>query len=557
MRVMPTVEEIRARGRTAGLILLGILIAALLMRIWGMGFGLPQKVHPDEPLLVDRAIEAAAHGTYKTGFYHWPNFIIYLLHFEYIVAYTVGHVTGAFPSRNDLFDSYFTNPTVYFWMGRLTTTMFCLLGMVCIYMVGKKVGGQGAGLAAAALMGFDALFVEHSRYITPDIPSVALMIYVWYCLLEYTGTGKSWILYSAAFVGGVAVSTKYNAGLLIVPIVVAAASRIQRWPSGDVPRLSRRMAIYVLASVFLFLLGFFIFTPYSLLDSNEFARQLRDQVAHQGIGHIGMEAGGSSLLAVAAHFYSPYGLTLLALTLAGLPIINRRKHEGLILLSFPVLYLIVISGWVVWADRYLLFLLPICFLAAGVTLNRIGEYIGANVLHARGIFITTLIAMLLMMPSLAGAARHAAEISKTDTRDASLWWIEANIPAYSALYIEKGGPEPYHVEDVTVYGLNVSPVYYYTGPELWFDVENVNEEPLRKLMRLKDPKPQYIVSSGYTHDRYYDPATQEKHQEIVRPWIEYYEFIEANCELIADFEPGDDLTGPWIKIYCIPPGAWE
>jgi 4-amino-4-deoxy-L-arabinose transferase-like glycosyltransferase len=554
---MPTLEEIRARERTAGLILLGILVIALLLRIWGMGFGLPQKVHPDEPLLVDRAIEAAANGNYKTGFYHWPNFLIYMLHFEYLLTYVTGLIAGVYSSRADMFNSYFTNPTVYFWIGRITTTLFCLIGMNCLYLIGKKIGNKGAGLAAAILMGFDALFIEHSRYITPDIPAVALMIYVWYCLIDYTNSGKSWTLFSAAFIGGVAVSTKYNAGLLIVPIAIAAVSRVQYWPSGDVPRLSLRLTKYLLTSVLLFLLGFFIFTPYSLLDSAEFWRQLLEQLKHQELGHIGMETGGSSLLAAAAHFFSPYGLVLLALTLAGLPWIHRQRQYRLILLSFPVLYLIVLSGWVVWADRYLLYLLPILFLAAGITLSRISEYISNHILQVRDVFLTALITVLLVLPSLSEAVRHSVEINKTDTRVASLEWINANIPEYAPLYIEKGGPEPYHVDDVELFGLDVSPVYFYTGPELWFDIENRNEEPLVKLMRLRNPKPEYIVSSGYTHDRYYDPLTQARHQELVRPWLEYYEFIETHCELLVEFTPGEKLTGPWIKIYRVPPDALD
>ncbi len=535
------------------MILQVVLLLAIILRLWGMGFGLPLKVHPDEVLITDNAALAVSSGQLKPSFYHWPSFIIYLLFFEYLLTYFVGNIIGVFSSAADLFIAYKTNPTFYFWLGRITTTLFCIGGMSCIYLIGKRISGRNAGIAAAVLMGFDAIFVEHSRYITPDIPAVALMIYAWYCLLDYIESGNVRILYSAAFVGGVAMSTKYNAALMLVPILIAAASRVQHWPSGDIPSAFKRYGKYLILCVFFFIIGFLIFTPYSILDAKEFWRQFSQQLSHQGVGHIGMEAGGSAMMEAAAHFYSPYGLALLMLALAGIPAITKPVRHGIILLIFPVLYMLTLAGWVVWAERYMLFLLPVFFIYAGVTIGRIGGFIGRSILRKPEELVVACFALLLVMPSLVDAVGHAKEISKVDTRVAATIWIEENIPEYGRLFIEKGGPEPYHVDDITEIGLDVSPVYYYTEPKVWFSIESVSEEPLVKLRSL-NPPPEYIVSSGYTHDRYYREEVQRSDQELVKPWIAYYTFIEANCELIHEINPGDDLTGPWIKFYKVPKG---
>jgi hypothetical protein len=519
-----------------------------------MGHGLPLKVHPDEPLVADRAIEAASHGMFKPGFYHWPSFLINLLFFEYIIVYFMGNLFGAFSTTADLARAYFTDPTFYFWLGRITTTLFCIGGMSCIYLIGKKLAGRSAGLAAAVLMGFDALFVEHSRLITPDVPSAALMIYVWYCLIDYIESGNVRILYSAAFVGGVAMSTKYNAGLMLIPIFIAAASRVQHWPSGDVAPVGRRLGKYLLLCLLFFAIGFLIFTPYSVLDAGEFWRQLRNQFSHQGIGHIGMEASGSALMDAAAYFYSPYGLALLVLTLAGIPMIRRAKQYGLILLIFPVLYLITLAGWVVWAERYMLFLLPTCFIYAGVAIGRISQAIGFVALRKRSEIIAVIFALLLVLPSLVQAVRYASLISRTDTRVTATRWVEENIRAFSTLLIEKGGPEPYKVENEGAYLNGTSPLYYYRELEPWYSIESRNEEP---LVQLRAVKPEYIISSGYTHDRYFRKGIQQTEQELVRPWIEYYTFIETNCVEIKAFDPGHEYPGNWVKIYRVPDGLLD
>ncbi len=529
-----------------------ILALALLLRMWGMGFGLPQKVHPDEPLIADRAIEAVAKGNLNPGFFHWPSFIIYLLYFEYIGVLLVGRILGIYSNAGDIFQAYFSDPTFYFWVGRLTTSLFCLGGMLCLYAIGKKVGGRSAGLAAALLMGFNSIFVEYSRYITPDIAAVSLMIYVWYCLVDYLESGRLRMLFFGAFVGGVAVSTKYNAALLLVPILIAAASRVQHWPEGEIPALTQRIGVYLILCVVLFALGFFLFTPYSLLDSGEFMHQLRAQASHQLIGHVGMETGGSAFFAVASYFFNPYGLALLALTLCGLPRLAKPAVRGAVLLSYPFLYLIAIAGWVVWAERYLLFILPACFLAGGICLSHVGQLL----MPRKKEIIAIGLAAVVTIPSLAIAVKKAHTLSLPDTRVVALHWIEENIPAGSRLFIEKGGPEPHHVDDVTEFGLNVWPTYYYTEPELWLSYESAGEEPLAKLRSLRPPA-EYIVSSGYTHDRYFDPDTQAMHPELVKPWVEYYDFVETHGELVFEVIPDKKFSGPWIKIYRMPNGSLE
>jgi hypothetical protein len=135
---MPETREILRKRFISRLIIVAILAAALLFRLWGMGFGLPQKVHPDEPLLIDRAIEAGAKGDFNPGFFYWPNFLTYFLYFEYVAIYYIGYLFGIYHNLKEFFTSYYIDPTFFIWAGRVTTTLFCLMGMSCLYLIGKK-----------------------------------------------------------------------------------------------------------------------------------------------------------------------------------------------------------------------------------------------------------------------------------------------------------------------------------------------------------------------------------------------------------------------------------
>ncbi|MEZ4484837.1 MAG: hypothetical protein R2864_09635 [Syntrophotaleaceae bacterium] len=59
----PQMRELQSNDiscqRAAGL-LFGIIVAALLLRVYGIDFWLPELLHPDEPFEINRALRLAA-----------------------------------------------------------------------------------------------------------------------------------------------------------------------------------------------------------------------------------------------------------------------------------------------------------------------------------------------------------------------------------------------------------------------------------------------------------------------------------------------------------------
>ncbi|HTL70803.1 MAG TPA: phospholipid carrier-dependent glycosyltransferase, partial [Candidatus Eisenbacteria bacterium] len=85
------------RSRTAFAV---ILAAALALRLWGLGFGLPYAYHQDEPIVVNHALAIGATG-WDTGRYMPPQFASYLLFLLYGAFFALGKFTGLFKDSTD------------------------------------------------------------------------------------------------------------------------------------------------------------------------------------------------------------------------------------------------------------------------------------------------------------------------------------------------------------------------------------------------------------------------------------------------------------------------
>jgi len=51
---------------------------AILVRIWGIGFGLPYDFHPDEPFIIKKALNIIINKDFNPHVFTWPPLFIYL-----------------------------------------------------------------------------------------------------------------------------------------------------------------------------------------------------------------------------------------------------------------------------------------------------------------------------------------------------------------------------------------------------------------------------------------------------------------------------------------------
>ncbi len=326
------------------LIVVTLFGLALLLRCWALGWGLPYVEHPDEPAVLEPAVRMVQEGDANPGKFLYPSLYYYLLAAVVRAHAAWGVAQGLYASLADLPAKtylYTTAPALYIW-GRALTAVLGALTVPLLYLLGRRMFDWRVGLLAALALGLNTYHVQHSHFITTDVPTG-----VWVTLVllgawgvATTGHWRSYLL--AGVATGLAAGTKYNAGVIGLALAMAAALYVgAAWRDGAQGRFWRLAATHgarLLAAGALAVLVFLLTTPFALLDFAAFRRDMLINAHHYASGSHGDFIGGWRLDGYLAFFWRE-GLTwsTAALLLAGLPLLGRRAPRQLALLSVAVL----------------------------------------------------------------------------------------------------------------------------------------------------------------------------------------------------------------------------
>src|SRR5687767_709553 len=159
------------------------------------------------------------------GYFRNPSAFTYAIHFVLRTEYMVLGLVDA--PRNAVRDCM-SDPSGVYLTGRVLATMLCMLSVVAVYAVGRRLWGAAEGLAAAAVLAFAFLPVAYSRYALTDVGALLPVTIAVYCAVRVQQTGRLWYFALGGAAVGLAVAFKYTAGLLVAPLVVAAVTVADR-----------------------------------------------------------------------------------------------------------------------------------------------------------------------------------------------------------------------------------------------------------------------------------------------------------------------------------------
>ncbi len=198
----------------AGLCLL-ILMAAALLRIDGVGFGLPALNDPDEPLFMSTALEMLAGPTLNPGWFGHPGTItFYSLMLVMALVGGLGVLTGRFADFDAFAAAVYADPGVLFLPARLLMVAF---GVTCVWMtwrLGKRLGGERLGLVAAAILAVNAVHIEYSQIIRTDMQASLFMLLCALSALAIARDGRRRDYLLAGIFAGLACATKWPAAVI-------------------------------------------------------------------------------------------------------------------------------------------------------------------------------------------------------------------------------------------------------------------------------------------------------------------------------------------------------
>jgi len=351
-------------------VLAGLLLAAAVVRLWSIDFGLPLlHARPDERTLMAIAVQFGS-GDLNPHFFHYPSLYPYLLFACYGAYYVLGRSVGVFTSLAQFTALYDFEPGAFLLIGRV---LAALLGVATVYFTARlaeSLFDRRRALLAAALLGFTFLHVRDSHFATSDVPMTLFITDTITFIVRTLERGRNVDYLLAGLFAGLAASTKYAGVFLVFPMFWAHAA--------DLPGRGREQlrAFFDLKLCgFLAALGgaFLAATPFALLDFPTFWRDLTSESAHLVEGHH-VDLGLGWIHHATVSLWYGMGWPLWLVALAGfVQLIRGNRRDGVLLAAFPVAYFLFMGrGQTVFA-RYAIPLLPFLAIAAAWLLNEAAE----------------------------------------------------------------------------------------------------------------------------------------------------------------------------------------
>lgn len=408
------------------LILLIILFLNLFLNIYGITWGLPSLWYPDEPETIEKIIIPMAknfdlnpHLFYKTSFYYY--FLLFFLspYFIFLKVFGIG------------FEPYikFVGNTAL--IARLLSAATGTFGVYLAYRIGENIRNRRTGIIAALLLAVNIGYVAFSHFAMMEILLLVEVLLLIYLFFKYTDSGDKKILYWISFLSGLSISTKYNAGLFIVVVLLLVhCLRIQK----ALPEKNKKYRIFRLLfrkplfySGGLVITGFIAGTPYSILDYKTFSSFIIMQSFFtKGYGLIRSAfTWQNNFNFLKDGFGTPlFYLIMAALIYTFIRILLYKKIKEIFLFIIPLLYFLYIGSWDISAFRYLLILYPFLILTGAFFINDIYEK-GNDVTKSVSIII------ILIIFYTFGYTLNGILAFTSDTRETAGRWIEKNIPSDS------------------------------------------------------------------------------------------------------------------------------
>ena len=511
-----------AAGHGWGIAWLAVLAIAIAIRAAGVSFGHPHVYHPDEGYMARMVAHAVALAKDPST----PPLTSWVA-YPPSLANQVALVSLALP--DDL------QPRLIF-IGRWVVFSWSIVGLICVTLCGRALGGRPGALLAAAHCGFSPLLVEQSRYLTADTPTGAgVALTCWLSIrLQQQPTWGRYLLAGAAV--GLAASYKYMGALGALLVVVAHLLS---------PRPRRARSIGRLVAAGLISIVVFLALNFEILFSwTEFWAEAFRMNEIYNTGHPGFTSDRNWLHAPRFLLSYLVGWPAAVAMLAAIPWLLARRGAPKVWLAAGVafvalLHVAFLSNLVVFIARNLVhsgFLWSIAF--GGIA----GLAMAASSVHrARGL---CWVLMAGLVPHAVQSARHSRVLTRTDTRTEAAEWLRANVEVGSKVAVMGDFPSGPYLPPPRVAGVTF------------------HDEGMVDCHVLRARGYQYLLTSTARISRYVrSPVDFPRRAKRVQ---RQRRRVRRTCELLAGFSrppgPGAELFGstvdfihnPHLQIWRVP-----
>jgi hypothetical protein len=540
-------------GRRAGFGVLAIILAlALIIRLHGIGFGLPSLYDPDEPIFMVLALKLLKDQTLNPGWFGHPGTTtIYLVALIDVAVLGWGLVTGHFGSVHDFAMAAYADPGLLFIPARVAMALF---GVGCVWLtwsIGRRLFGWTPALIAAGLVAVNSLHVMWSQVIRTDVMASFFMLASLLFSIRAAQRGRLADYVASGCFIGIAIATKWPSAIVATALIGAAVSgwRAEKRPlSAEAFKLAAGLAAIAVA--------LFVASPYIFLDWQTVFANVGGEVAPRN--HLAQTGGGffyNLRWYLLGQVAPSMGLAGLVMAVAGAAFAWRREPVArwTLLPVAAAFFALICSQHLVWS-RWLIPAVPLLCLLVSVTVDEVGRFVAAR-FHSSQLLLTSIVAAAVAVPSIA-SVRDKVRERQVDTRALAAGWAAAHIPAGSTVVLEnlelRLRGEPWHfrfpfgragcidgLEAITK-GVSYTKVQKARGGSPIVDLGNVPAD------RLDSCRADFAILT------YFDLYAAERSQFPAE--IGNYRRMLAGGRTVALFRPVPGrIGGPVVRIVALPP----
>ena len=409
-----------------------ILLGALVLRVWGIKHGLPYVFNVDE---ASNFVPTAV-GFYFTDSYN-PHYFINPPAFSYLLYALFGIWFGG---GEDVGRTFARDPAAVFEIARATSAVLGTAAVGFVYLAAARLYDRRVGVFAALVMAVAFLPVFYSHLALNDVPALLpLAVSVWGSAGVLTrGRPVDWAVAGAGL--GLAAATKYTAGIVVLPLVVAAAYRL-----ADREQRSAALRGAGLAGA-LAVAAFLIANPHALLSWDEFWSDVsKQEEAASGFGKLGLDQDSGIAYYLGVLTWG-FGWVPLAAALAGALVAFRDDlRRALFLIPWPLVFILYMGLQERFFGRWLLPALPALAILAGLAATRLLDLLANRRPRVR-VAAVTVMAVALAAQGVYYSVHVDRVLSRDDTRNIARAWMAGNIPAGSKVVVEPVVPDAWFAD---------------------------------------------------------------------------------------------------------------
>lgn len=407
-----------------------ILAAALCLRLWGVGYGLPFIFHPDENRQILDSLGMAERMSVLPQEYSYPALHKYLIVFVNGAYFAAGRLFGLFEDPSDFALKFLEGRSSVFLLSRLLSVAFGTALCLLVYRMGARLFSKSAGLIALALTAGMFHLIQHSQWAIADIFlaffTTAALTYMMVSLREPTGANTAF----AFLFTGLTISTKPQGFFLIVPLLMS-----QVFICVDRGGLNIGRSLRDFSAGFAVLLAAALAGNLAwIFDFNAVYEKFNmlSQVARLGISS--KEPFTPGLLTLLKWFSvelvrqeGPLGAVLIAGVVYAAFI---RSRKDLLLLSYLAVFFFAVRDWGIRYLHLFVAIFPVLCLFAAAMAEKV-------FLRARfkG-WASALVVAGVVFPSASFSIEASIVKGRLDTRTEARQWVESHIAAGTGIALD-------------------------------------------------------------------------------------------------------------------------